>query len=286
MTINNSTNSDLKILAVDATNAGPVVLTGDFNTATKTININGPKVTLKDVTGTDATVNAKNVFTIDNSGKTIGTVNIATGCTKVNDLNGTITNVTFDATDKIAAEVEIATTGNAHIGTVAYNHVPNNGAAETKDLAFTQNVKFTSVWSGVDGDKDATLTAITGTSKDGNVLISAAQLAGYNFTTVADVRILATTIDLSAAKWTPIAKLSGGTLDGNINVLPNTSTKVLAPVSASIEGMKYTVNAEGNWGLFADVQKNVPLLSRQNQRHFARQSCVLFKVFPHFLIIL
>lgn len=260
LTIDNPAHSSLKNIEIDAANEGPVVLTGDYNTATKTINVNSPLVTLKNAVATDATVNAKAELTIDNSGKTIGTLNILKGCEKVNAKNGIITTVAFvaGAANAIDADVEIATTGNAHIGTVDYANVPNNGAADAADLEFTKKINFTSVWSGVALDADATLTQITGTSADDDaIIISAAQLAGYDFTTADDVRILAKTININAADWTPRAALSGGTIDGNINVLPGTSTKTLAPVNASIEGMKKTIAGAGDFGLFADVQKNI-----------------------------
>jgi len=220
LTIVNNAVSTLGVITVDAANAGDVVLSGDFSTATKTINIDGPKVLLldADLSNGASIVNAKAPFTIDcdpTALTTTTTVNIAKGCTKVSLLNGTITNIVFaGGADKIAANVEIYTEGLADIDNVSYVNVPYTTTLGVD--TYTYDINFTSKWT-------ATLAAEGFTAiKDHdnvayveNFIVTAAQLAAYGGNSAKDLMLLGS-FDLNGSEmdWTSVAYTSANDFIG------------------------------------------------------------------------
>lgn len=196
LTITNNNQSTVETIEIAADNAGKVTLSGDFKTATKTINILGPNVTLKDVDASDAAsvVNAKKPFIINSVDKNIKKVNIATGCTQVTLLNGTIDGITLDATDKIAANVEIYTEGKSTIDAFSYVNMPYTTAG-TVDT-YTYDINFKSTWTNkaaaLAAESFTTITDHDGTALTQNFIVTAAQLAKYGGASAKDVVLLGT----------------------------------------------------------------------------------------------
>ena len=232
-------DNKLKAIKVDESLAGPLKLTGAV-----THNIEAGSANLT-IAATAAQVNATAETNVDGAAN-ITALTIMKGCTKLNAKGGTITTVNFGAynatpaNDKsIAADVEIFTPGNAHIGTVDFTNVPS-GTGAAKD--FTKKVTFTSKWDGT--ASDGTLTTISNAVGAGDYIISAAQLKGYAGAAAANV--LAKEIDLDQKTWTGVALAAN--FDGNYNKLaPTGSTKALARTQTTIK------NVKGAQGLFASI---------------------------------
>lgn len=237
LNVTEDATNKLKAIKVDAGLAGPLKLTG---TVTGAIEAGSANLT---IAATVPTVNATAEVNID--GANVTTLNIKKGCAKVNALNGTIANVAFGtAADAIAADVEIATAGNAHIGTVDFANVPKNQNPMTDATTydFAKNVKFTSKWDGT--ASDAILTTISNCVGAGDYIISGAQLKGY--ASAAAANVLAQEIDLDQKPWVGIALDKN--FDGNYNKLaPTSSTKPLALAATTIK------NVKGAQGLFASI---------------------------------
>lgn len=280
LTIVNNNVSTLEIVTVDAANAGDVVLSGDFTTNTKTINIDGPKVKLMDVDASDAAsvVNAKAPFTIDCNPAAltaIKKVNIATGCTKVSLLNGTIQGITFDGTAQIGAPVEIYTEGLSNIAAVSYQNVPYT-TADGVDT-YTNDINFTSKWTATLAAES--FTAITnhdGAAVAGNFIVTAAQLAKYGGASAADVVLLGsfdlngtemdwTSIDYTSGKnFTGIDKIAGdnfGTGQATISNFNSTNGGLFGTINptadVAIEGIKFA----GTSTISNDVSTGLGLLA-------------------------
>ena len=277
LTIVNNNLSTLGVITVDAANAGDVVLSGNFATATKIINIDGPNVTLMDADLSNAAsiVNAKAPFAIDcdpDALTTTHTVNIAKGCTKVSLLNGTIQGIEFDATAKIAAPVEIYTEGKSAIDAVSYVNVPFTTTAGVD--TYTYDINFTSKWTAtLAAESFTTITDHDGAAKAQKFIVTAAQLAKFSGTNAADV-ILLGSFDLngsemdwnaavnytSANDFTGIDKIAGdnfGTGQATISNFNSTASGLFNAINpgadVAIQGIKFagtnTISANVSTGL-------------------------------------
>jgi hypothetical protein len=193
------------------------------------------------VYATDAPVN------IDASGLTVNELKIGNGCTKANLLNGTVTTLDFangGYANAIAANVEVATSGDTHIGTIDYNNVPTQGSGTS--LVFKNNVKFTTKWDGT--FTDGTLTNIANAKDLTSRIVTAGQLLGYDYS--ADAKILTEVIDLDKQAVAPIATLTKS-VNGDINMLPTTSGKTFKATEATAATIKNYYSDDN--GLFAQI---------------------------------
>ena len=251
LTVVNNNNSTIEIVTVDASNAGPVVLEGDFATTTKTINIDGPKVTLKNIDASNAAsiVNAKAPFAIDatnpsTSNSNIKTVNLATGCTGVNLLNGNIDMLKLDATDKIAADVEIYSEGLSYFKEVSYQNMPTTttGGVTTNNYKLNFSSKFTDklgtfAWTQIDKENGAATCT--------KAILTCAQLAAFDGTgTGVNARLIGK-FDLNGSEmtWTALPYSASCGIIGSSTKLNDTKYEGQAEIS----------NLRGAQGLFSTI---------------------------------
>jgi hypothetical protein len=226
-------NADVKsniILKGEVTN---VLAGSDKLTISSTVN--------GTVYATDAPVN------IDASTLVVNELRIGKGCTKANLLNGTVTTLDFGNggyAPAIAANVEVATSGKTHIGTIDYANVPTQGTGTS--MVFKNNVKFTTKWDGT--FTDGTLTNIANAKDITSRIVTAGQLLGYDYS--ADAKILTEVIDLDKQAVAPIATLTKS-VNGDINMLPTASGKTFKATEATAATIKNYYSDDN--GLFAQI---------------------------------
>lgn len=161
------------------------------------VNIGPNNVDLVTVKAGANAIYANSNFTIDagsNAGDNIDALTIAKGLTKLTVKNGRISNIYFGGTEKIAADVEIYTTGKVGVNAIDFTNMPKNNAG-TATEADKYNVIFNSVW---DGSK-TTVFPVTTVNGKANTIIAASQLAAAGAGT--DYNVVGT-YDLSGSSKT------------------------------------------------------------------------------------
>ena len=149
------------------------------------------KLTIGSGTKTGAIVKTKSNIIIDAPVTTpVDNVTLATGATGLKLNNGTITTLTTDVTDKIAADVTVESTGTSQIINVNRTNIPT---FTTPGINYKYTYYFKSIWNG-----ESSTTGITPQAD----IYTVAQLAAMTGTTASN---LLGDMDLTAnTAWTPL----------------------------------------------------------------------------------
>lgn len=183
-----------------------------------------------------------------NAGDNIDKLTLANGLTKVTIEKGRISTIDFAAADKIAAHVEIYTTGEVGIHTVDYTNVPKTGTTKYTD---TYQVNYNSLWDGSTTTQWPTTRLTDGATTIEGAVVTASQLAamkvaGTPYTVVG-------TFDLNGTNktWTPLTNLTKSVKGAKNFNFKDAATRAITG-KAVVNNLKGENGLLENWAPAAD----------------------------------